>query len=167
MIINGRGQLGEAFKHFYIPSDIVLYHTWDISDKSEERQLECFLKFKELVDSTDLKVYFISTKTKNETPYKKYKLKAEDYLKERGNYCVIRPPMLIGKGAFEKMRDGGEAYGIMEIKNIAEVAHEIVNLIESNAEGIHEIQGTEIPAKIVKELILFGCHITPNKTKSQ
>jgi hypothetical protein len=165
-LIEGRGQLGKKLQEIIerenitSPLDIKIYHTWDISDKSKETQSRCFDEFKKFVDENpSSKIIFTSTYSQTDNFYNLFKQKAEAYLlnnNEKG--YVIRLPTIIGKGVCEKFRDNElEAYGKMELITLEDASLEIIKLIRSEPiVKSFRVEGTIIPAKIVKELILFG-----------
>ena len=165
-LINGRGQLGKKLQEviekekIISSSDIKIYHTWNISDKSKNTQSECFNNFKKFVnENSSSKIIFTSTYSQTDNFYNYFKQMAEAYLlnnNERG--YVIRLPTIIGKGVCEKFRnDELEAYGKMELISLEDAAKEILKMVqlESTVRNFR-IEGTVIPAEIVKELILFG-----------
>jgi len=165
-LINGRGQLGSALQKIIereeieILSNIAIYHTWNIEDKSKEVQKECFEKFVRFVDENqDTKIIFTSTYSEKENYYNYYKQLAEAYLliNHKQGY-VVRLPTLIGKGVCDKFRKNeAEVFGYMEILPVEEAAREVLRIAkESSLIRSFKIDGFIIPAKIVKSLILFG-----------
>lgn len=149
-LINGRGQLGEALSQMDIPATI--YHTWNHLDKTEETQKECFENFKTYREEhPDEKIVFISTSSDKDNPYVRYKRKAEELADG-----VVRLPILIGKGACERLRNGEDAYGYMELTTIEDAAETVLWYVKMGRTGIYTHRGHIIPAYIVKKLIQFG-----------
>jgi len=170
-LINGRGQLGQELNkiilHRSFDENITIYHTWNVLDKSEEIQKECFKKFKEFVDNHLLeKIIFISTYSQTDNPYNYYKQLAESYLI---NHCeqgkIIRLPVLIGKGICDKFRNNEvEAFGEMELISLEDAVESILNLAVSSSKiKSFRVYGTIIPAKLVKNLITFGKNGVPER----
>lgn len=156
-LINGRGQLGEALSKEDIPDTI--YHTWNHLDKTEETQKECFEKFKKYREQhPDERIILISTDSDKNNPYVKYKRKAEELADG-----VVRLPLLIGKGACERLRDGHEAYGYMELNTIEDAVETIKWYAKSGKKETYTHRGFIIPAYIVKKLIQFGNAIQRTK----
>jgi hypothetical protein len=158
-LINGKGQLGEALKKADIKGDWTIYHTWDFENKKDlEIQRDCYRKFVKYVDTHPKeKIVFISTLSQEDTFYSRFKRLAEIYLKANGtNSKIIRICSIIGKGTYQGFRENKlEASGDMEVVTLSYVIEKIMQLLESSYTE-HEIHGDRIPAKIVKELILFG-----------
>ena len=161
-LVHGKGQLGGAlnnirnsFNNEYSIKKFYIYHTWNVWDKSEEAQLESYNDFKKFVDShKEGKIIFISTKTKEDTPYLKYKIKSEDYLDFKKD-LVVRLPNIIGKGVCAKFRDEDVVpYGRMELIRLNDAAFEIMKNL--SLVGLLVVEGNVIDASIVKELIKFG-----------
>ncbi len=54
-LINGRGQMGSMLKCYFeineINTNAVVYHTWNIEDKSEEQQKQEYKNFQTFVDN--------------------------------------------------------------------------------------------------------------------
>lgn len=162
-LINGRGQLGEVLKKGVQEEtnlEIIIYHTWNFLDKSEETQKECYERFKKFVDEhSEETIIFISTYSQTYNPYNFYKKIAEDYLSENTkNGRSIRLPTLIGKGVCEDFREEKiNPWGEMEIMTIENAAKIILDFAKSNSrERIFRAKGIIVPATMVKELILFG-----------
>jgi hypothetical protein len=165
-LINGRGQIGEALKKI-IPLEevsplekIFIYHTWNISDKSEGIQRECYRNFVDFVNNhIDKKIIFISTYSQQDNAYNQYKHLSEAYLLSNNLYGrVIRLPTLIGKGVCEKFRvDEAEAFGEMELLSVQEAAEEVLKFATSSSHILNfRVFGRIVSANLVKELILFG-----------
>ena len=160
-LINGRGQLGEALKNeIYDLSwrlnsvyDTYIYHTWNVFDKTEDIQIEEYNKFKKFVDSySNFRVIYISTSSENDTPYRRYKLLAEEYLmKNCENYLVVRLPILVGKGIIEKFKTGDATpFGNMELITIKKAAEKILEFVNDSELGkTINIEGEVISAELV------------------
>lgn len=156
-LIDGYGQLGEALKEKIsgLDKNIVIYHKWNVWDRSVEAQRKCYEDFcKYLDDHKDKKIVFISTKSDNDSPYRSFKLAAEASC--RMCDLIIRLPILIGKGPCLSLRNGNDAYGDMELTTIDDAVCFILNSIHDT--GIKVLKGISVPAYIVKELIQFGKH---------
>jgi len=163
-LINGRGQLGEALEELIEKEkpkkDVTIYHTWNFLDKAENIQIECYNKFRTFVDKNpNSKILFVSTYSEKESFYNHYKQLAEAYLlmhNSRG--YVVRLPILIGKGVFQKFRDDEiEGYGNMEIMIIKEAAKQVLEISQKDTMvRSFRLNGIHIPAEIIRELILFG-----------
>ena len=109
-LINGRGQLGSKLvflEEVKKDTEIFIYHTWNIDDKSEKTQQEEYHKFIKFVDThKNSKIIFISTLSDKSNFYTFYKLKSENYLLSKNcDGIIIRLPTIIGKGIFQKFRD--------------------------------------------------------------
>ncbi len=165
-LINGRGQLGNTLQKIIerdnIISDrnIAIYHTWNINDKSEETQKECYNKFTEFVDGNkDVKIIFVSTYSEKENFYNYYKQLSEAYLlsNHKQGY-IVRLPTLIGKGICEKFRNEGvNAFGEMELMNLEDASKEILEIAKTDSlVKSFRVKGAIVSAKLVKDLILFG-----------
>lgn len=164
-LINGRGQLGTELKAQLSKStltskNIVIYHTWNFLDKSEGIQKEELEKFKKFLERTQEKrIIFISTHSEADNNYVHYKWLAENYLlNSHDSGYVIRLPNLIGKGICQRFRDEkAEAFGNIELLTIEDAAKRVIELSQSEwPERVLRVYGYHIPAKIVRELILFG-----------
>jgi len=165
-LIEGRGQLGEKLQEIIerekivSSSDIKIYHTWNIIDKSQGTQLECFNRFKKFVDENpESKIIFTSTYSQTDNFYNYFKQMAEAYLLTHNkNGYVIRLPTIIGKGVCERFReDKLEAYGKMELITLEDASLEILKIVQSEPLiRSFRIDGEIIPSKLAKELILFG-----------
>ncbi len=165
-LINGRGQMGTKLEEKLsqmdklpqINKDVLIYHTWNIDDKSEETQRKCYDDFTEFVSNNkDKKVIFTSTLSENESPYLKYKIMAESYIMEHhSDYKIIKFPTIIGKGPCQKFKERIiKPYGVMELITLDEAADKIITeLIKPGKIIFHH--GHKIDAYIVNELIKFG-----------
>lgn len=163
-LIDGKGQLGNALDILIRKekqnTTTIIYHTWNFLDKSEKTQKECYEKFKKFVDeNSNSKIVFISTYLQTKDYYTFYKQLSEEYLlKNNQNGYIVKLPTLIGKGICQKFRDNEtEAFGEMEIITIEDAARSVLEFSKNNSliKSI-KVEGTQIPAKIVKNLILFG-----------
>ena len=167
-LIDGLGQLGTVLKkaieeqRIIAPESIAIYHTWNFLDKSEQTQRQCYDVFTRFIKANPRrKIIFTSTYSETDNPYNYYKQLSEAFLlsnHEKG--YVIKLPTLIGKGIFEKFRDEkAEAFGNMEIMLLEDAAQEVLRVALANTKvRSFRAQGTIVPAKIVKGLILFGKH---------
>ena len=101
-LINGRGRLGEELKKYNNNSKTIVYHTWNMIDKSEEAQKKCYLDFVDFVNKNKSeKIIFISTDEISDKPYSYYKHKSEEYLIEHNKKgIVMRFPIFTGNGMF-------------------------------------------------------------------
>jgi hypothetical protein len=158
-LINGRGQLGEALKKIIGNENIdaIIYHTWNFQDKSEEVQRKCFKDLKKFVDeNSDSRIIFISTILDDGSPYARFKRISELFIADNKNGSYIRLPTMIGKGVCEKFRDGNiEPFGDMELISLEDAAKEVIEFAKSDKKE-KIVKGTILPAKLVKNLILFG-----------
>lgn len=165
-LINGRGQLGSALqkiieeKKIEVPLDVAIYHTWNIEDKSEETQRDCYIKFKDFVDKNqDVKIIFTSTYSEKENYYNYYKQLAEAYLliNHKQGY-VVRLSTLIGRGICEKFRNNEiEAFGEIELMSVEDAAEKVLEFALSDSLVRNfRVYGAIIPARFVKRLIEFG-----------
>lgn len=165
-LVNGRGQLGGALseimnqEHINPQEEISIYHTWNFLDKSEKVQKECYERFVKYMEENPLgKTVFTSTYSQTENFYNYYKQLAEAHLLSNysGGY-VIRLPIIIGKGVFDKLRNNEiKAYGDMELITLRDAAREVLGFaIEKGVIRSRTIRGNVVPAKIAKELIDFG-----------
>lgn len=165
-LINGRGQLGTALEKLInkekngIKEDIIIYHTWNFLDKSEEVQKECYSNFVNFVNKNlDNKIIFISSYSQNDTAYEKYKKLSEDYiLNNQKDGVVIKLPNLIGKGICERFRNENiRPFGMIELMTIDSATQKILDFIDSNSQiKNYRIKGTLIPAELVQRLIHYG-----------
>lgn len=114
ILLNGRGQLGEALKkELHLQQidkpNICIYHTWNFMDKSEETQKNELAKLEDYVNNRhkkEDKLVFISTMSSDCNPYVIAKEEAE-YLVDKTlpNFLVVRLPNLIGKGLFNRIKE--------------------------------------------------------------
>jgi len=169
-LINGRGQLGEELNNLlkkdsycfeeFKDKSVLIYHTWNILDKSKEPQEKCFEDFKRFADNNfNSRIVFTSTYSQTENYYNFYKQMSEAYLlNNHPDSYVIRLPTLMGKGVFKNFRDNKvKAVGEIELMTIEDAAKKTMDLTVKGGliRSIRE-KGTIIPASLVKELILFG-----------
>jgi hypothetical protein len=163
-LINGRGQLGDELRkrinHSSLSSlneQIVIYHTWNTTDKSKEPQKLEYNKFKRYVDENKhKKIIFISTYSEKNNHYNLYKHKAESYLIVNcDKSLVIRLPILVGKGIIRDFIQGTkEAYGEMNITTPAHAAIQILNIVgQQTLVKSLTISGEKISAKLIKALV--------------
>jgi hypothetical protein len=171
-LTNGRGQLGNALAKIIenieppvwgnglhsSKKQVHIYHTWNIDDKSEEVQAQCF---QELMSFTNRhlkdRVVFISTMSQKESYYVKYKHLAEAHvLSHCEDSVVVRLPTIIGKGAVEKLKTKEIVpYGTMEIMSIEEACHQILRCVSyKGLLKIVSLDGEKIRAKTVQQILL-------------
>lgn len=162
-LIDGKGQLGTLFvnnSHLTENIDCTLYHTWNFSDKSENTQLNEYNKFIDYVkQNPNERIIFISTKCAKTNNYTYYKQKAESYLSNNSeNYLIIRLPNLIGKGICERFKTDKSIipYGNIELLSVSDAYDSIIYYINNSKNGLCEMPGEIISAKLTKELVLFG-----------
>lgn len=159
-LINGRGQLGKALSscRSLFDHDVIVYHTWNFINKDDQTQKLELDKLRLFLESTpsNKKVVFISTSTQTDTPYLTAKRAAEKIVLEH-NACnlVLRLPCIIGKGAFSGIRDGSlKPFGEITFTSMNEVCDFICDNIQNS--GIIQCPSWTLPARIAKDLILFG-----------
>jgi len=161
-LINGRGQLGKALKKYlklYKHVDCIIYHTWNMIDKSEEGQRQSCLDFMKFVRKNDKKkIVFISTTHPIHCHYMEYKNLSEIFLWNYTNDgVVIRLPSLIGKGKiYDKCKKGIKLKnGYINIDTIDNAAKTILSLVDSK-ERLNVINGEKVHSDIIQELINVG-----------
>ena len=160
-LVNGNGQVGNFLKNkissISVNKPVLIYHTWNIDNKSNKVQKKEYEKFKFFVnENKNNRIIFISTKSQKESQYVKYKQLSESYLIENCIDClVLRFPTLIGKGIFHDFKNGTkQPYGTMEIMSLKRAAEIIVEKI--NYSGVLKticFDGHVIKANIVYELV--------------
>jgi len=152
-LVNGRGQLGEALASLDVPADVIVYHTWNCTDKSEAAQRACYERFVAFREDNPGRLVFISTSTENDSPYLTYKRKAEPLADG-----VVRLPTLIGRGICERFRDDPEtrAWGTIELTAVDAAAMLVAAYLINNGTGVFTMHGARVPAFMVKDLIRFG-----------
>jgi mRNA-degrading endonuclease RelE of RelBE toxin-antitoxin system len=163
ILVNGRGQLGAALKNALpsfqneIEEKVYVYHTWNIEEKSEEKQKIEYEKFRLFVEEhTNEKIIFISTYSEKENWYNHYKQMAEAFLSLKCKRGVsLRIPTIIGKGTLRKIKNNKlQAYGQMEIITLEKATTEIIKFF--NYDGIiksFRVPGEKILATTVEALI--------------
>jgi len=165
-LIHGRGQMGAKLEERLsqmnelpqINKDVLIYHTWNIDDKSEEIQRKCYDDFAGFVSNNkDKRIVFISTLSENKSPYLKHKIMAETYLmKHHLDYKIIKFPTIIGKGPCQKFKEGIiKPYGVMELITLNEAVDRVISEL-TKPSRIILYHGRKIDAHIVNELIKFG-----------
>jgi hypothetical protein len=166
-LINGRGQLGNALNKIIqeenlSPSeDILIYHTWDILDKSEPVQKTCYTKFTDFVRKNKRpKIIFISTYSQTDNFYNYYKQLSEIYLLSHSKTsCVVRLPTIIGKGICESFKtNNAKPFGEMELLSIEDAARQILDfsLLLNYKVRNFRVYGKKVDAGLVKKLIEYG-----------
>jgi len=164
ILLNGRGQIGSALKLIEKDTsdlDVIVYHTWNFLDKSLYTQKNEFEKlYKYLINrKEDKKFVFISTKSKSINYYTEYKKLAETLVEEVcKSYLIIRLPNLLGKGICSRFKEEKNilAIGQIELLTIDDAIKLIINNIKYNSNSIVELQGTNIDASLLQNIIKFG-----------
>lgn len=161
-LINGRGQLGDLLKKEIDQVDtnknVYIYHTWNIEDKSESAQRDCYNLFVKFVEERkDDRIVFISTASTTEDNYVLHKQLAEAYLISNVEDClIIRLPTLIGKGVIQKFKQGElNPFGSMRLASLETSCKYIIKLI--NYPGplkIKTLEAPSVPASLVKEICI-------------
>ena len=171
-LINGRGQLGEAISSKLdslsispyqnsrlFNCDTLIYHTWNIQDKSEAVQSGLFEEFVDIVNNNkESQILFTSTYSQQEDWYVYYKQSAEAYLL---NNCkrglVLRFPTLIGKGVLPKLKNGkATPHGIMELMSIDTAADHVIDKINySGKVRSFYFAGEKILAKTAQQILIL------------
>jgi|18_taG_2_1085343.scaffolds.fasta_scaffold15925_2 hypothetical protein len=163
-LIDGYGQLGTKLKELLqkIPKhlhdeDVLIYHTWNIDDKSAYSQKKEYDKFIDFVDfNIDKKIIFISTYSQKENFYNHYKQLATAYLISNCKKgLVIKLPTIIGKGVCREIKNKDiKAYGQMELITLTHAAKSILDLIMYDGLlKVINIDGEKIQAKLVEAII--------------
>jgi len=155
MIVDGKGQIGEALKGY--KGKVIIYHAWSL-DKSEKVQKKCYDKFIKFVDSTPGEICFISTYSNQDDSYVKYKRLAESYLLINQRGYVVRLPTLMGKGICEDFKKGEvKPFGVMELMTVEDAADKIIYFTTfPDNPSIIRVAGEKISANLVYNLIKFG-----------
>ena len=164
-LINGRGQLGDCLKKYinedqYKYLDWIIYHTWNVEElNNEEIQKNEFNKFKDFIDNNkDKKICFISTSHVNNSIYILYKIKAEAYIIDNvKDFKIIRPPRLIGKGIFQKFKEGELPWDDtqMDLMTIDEATIKILDCLEHDKK-FNYIYAETLSKTNVYNLIQYG-----------
>jgi len=140
ILVNGRGQLGTALKNALpsfqneIEEKVYVYHTWNIEEKSEEKQkieYEKFLNFISTVDKKSKIIFISTTKSETQSWYVFYKQLAEAFLLVTHPNCVIlKFPTLIGKGILQKLKYNlVDPFGVMELLTIEDASNHVIEKI--------------------------------------
>jgi hypothetical protein len=160
-LANGRGQLGtileEKVGSIKCDENIWIYHTWNIDDKSQKRQLSEYNKFIDFVeDNKKEKIIFISTSSQKDNWYNYYKHLSEAFLLTSTDNCVIiRLPTLIGKGTFVDLKMGvSRPHGYFNLMTLKKACDIIIDKIFYNGKikSFHII-GEDISAESVKDIM--------------
>jgi len=161
-LINGRGQLGSILKRKiegFSDMDCIIYHTWNIDDKSEVTQLKEYEKFRDFVNNNHKeKIVFISTVCPVMGSYLKYKMLSEIYLWdicEQGK--VIRLPAYVGKGGLYKRckKRIKPKFGKIQLSTLDHVSDLLLNSLFSSRR-LEIIEGDCISVDIIYGLIQYG-----------
>ena len=138
-------------------NETLIYHTWNIEDKSWETQLNEYEKFKKFVtENNDKRIIFVSTSSQKESSYVKFKQLSESFLIENCHNClVLKFPTLIGKGVIRNFKTKKQSpYGIMEIMSLKKCAALIIdNLNFKGQRKILYFDGEHLSAELVYELV--------------
>jgi hypothetical protein len=157
-LINGRGQLGTALNRAEIKDNVTIYHTWNIDDlNNADIQRKCYIAFVNYVNGNKKEnIIFISTTHSKDSQYLKYKVMGEAFALDN-NCRVIRLPKLIGKGTFQKFREGEKPWDneILEIMDIDKAVDGIIKFIDSEKQ-FHVLQGELISKQNIYNLINYG-----------
>lgn len=159
-LVNGRGQLGTAlgarlpgWEH---PGDIHLLHSWVFMDKSEVVQAGEYNKFKRDLAGSSGKPVFVSTKTTIDSPYLRWKIKAEADTLEAGG-VVVRIPNLIGKGICSRFRaEDAKPFGKLELATIEDAAEFTLKAAAAPPGTIMTMEGETLTAALAYNLIKYG-----------
>tara|TARA_R110001592_G_scaffold149354_1_gene374818 strand:- start:334 stop:831 length:498 start_codon:yes stop_codon:yes gene_type:complete len=160
-LINGKGQLGAALVQQKLGSDnddVIIYHTWEVSNKSLEAQKDEYTKFTEFVDKYKhslMNIVFISTKSENDTWYTFYKQKAEGLLLQSGlNVKILRLPTFVGKPC-KLFEPNATAWGNLELISIDNAATQIIYHAKQSFDKnrIININGEIISAQLVVDIL--------------
>lgn len=165
-LVNGRGQLGERLQHLTQLKtllDVSVYHTWQVTysgDSNTSDEMTQFNEYNKLVKfskkNPNTKIVFISTASQRNSWYTHYKEKAEAYLLENHDSCVIlKFPAFIGKGILPKLKAGEiKPYGTMELITLDKVAETVEEFVYYNGlKRVFTIEGEKIEAKTVLEIL--------------
>ena len=161
-LINGRGRLGSLLRtkleSLETTEELYIYHTWNVSDKSEDSQKKEFEKFKIFVNNNkDKKIILVSTSSQRETYYTFYKHLAESYLLLNSkSSLVIKLPLFISSNSvFTRLKNNeAEPFGEMEIISLEKAADSVINFM--NYDGLNRVRsvkGDIISASYVKEIL--------------
>jgi hypothetical protein len=129
-LVSGRGQLGKQLSAIVdsvsCDEEVYIYHTWNVSDKSEKAQQKEYNKFVKFVDEYyDKKIIFVSTSSLKETYYTFYKHTAESYLLINSlKSLVVRLPTFIShKSVIKEFAVGRvKPQGTMELISVQDAA---------------------------------------------
>jgi len=160
-LIDGIGQLGTLLRNKIVDKkydeNTLVYHTWNIDDKSSIAQREQYNKFcRFVIENRYKRIIFISTNSQIESYYVKYKQLSESFLIENCDNClVLKFPTLIGKGVFKDFKnDIKEPYGIMSIMTLSKACDIVVGHL--NYSGLLKtlsFDGHKVDARIVYDLV--------------
>ena len=98
-------------------------------------------------------------KSKSINYYTEYKKLAETLVEEVcKSYLIIRLPNLLGKGICSRFKEEKDilAIGQIELLTIDDAIKLIINNIKYNSNSIVELQGTNIDASLLQNIIKFG-----------
>ena len=161
-LYNSRGQLGgllkKYMKEYSFKGRYLIYHTWNIDDKSKEIQFLEYEKFLKFVDNNkNNKIIFISTKSEKDSWYVYYKQLSESYLIQNCENCLIfRFPTIVGyKGTIQLLKKQEiEPYGIMELMSLDNVCKNIINNLDYCGKSrILSFDGEKITAYLTSEIL--------------
>jgi len=164
-LIDGLGILGRQLKkeikrwNIHEDKDLIIYHTWNVRDKSESAQIVEYLKFCSFISSTKKKIVFISTSSEKNSHYVEYKQRAEAALLVRGNGVIIRfPAFVANNNIFMELRDElKKPEGIIECVTPEDASRFILDDARFDGKSkIYTYHGTMIPATVVKKILDIG-----------
>jgi hypothetical protein len=161
-LINGRGQLGDGIYRLFgnLDGDFVIYHTWNVTDKSKNAQHKEYLKLKNALRNHEEKklFVFISTTSQVNDYYVGYKRAAEDLVMKLPRWNIIRLPQLIGRGVCDGFKTNKlKPFGTMNLCSVDDASSFVLSKIFAKEENkIHEKKGTRLEAKLVYDLIRYG-----------
>jgi hypothetical protein len=161
-LIDGMGQLGEVLSNkinkIQCEKPTFIYHTWNVWDRSYEKQKNNYDVFVEFVlKHRQDKIIFVSTYSEENNFYVHFKQLAEAFLlSNHKDSVIIRLPNLIGnKGILRKMRDRQvQPYGKIKFVTLEDAADQILKLI--NYDGCVKsfcMSGESVSAKLVNEIL--------------
>ena len=164
ILINGRGQLGEELKkrishplYSYKSQEVLIYHTWNIDDKTEPAQEREYLKFVEFVkENREKRIVFISTYSDKDNYYNFYKHKAESYvILNSVDALVVRLPTIVGKGVItDFINDTNVPYGTMNLITKSRAATEVLNhAFKKTLTKSVTVAGESVSAFLIKGII--------------
>tara|TARA_R100001082_G_scaffold110143_1_gene89141 strand:+ start:15168 stop:15668 length:501 start_codon:yes stop_codon:yes gene_type:complete len=158
---NGKGQIGsllnKKINDLDFNQEIIIYHTWNIDDKSFDKQQQQYIKFKNFVlENKNKKIIFISTNSEKESEYVRFKQLSESFLIQNCEKCLIlKFPTLIGKGIFMDFKNNTkQPYGIMNIMTLESACDLVIeNLKYDGVLKTKTFEGHKIHADLVYDMV--------------